>query len=117
MRRALIAAALLTILPACRLFMPERAARIDSCVARVPVLRAQPTRPYRVIKVVEGDTEGDVIERACSEGAEAVIILGPGVEYSTRGGVVPIGNAAVVTTRTTSREIPRGAAIQWVREQ
>ncbi len=68
-----VALAVLALCAGCRIFRAEEWERRDRCAATLPVLRQEPERPYRVIKIVEGKNDNDLAWKACAERAHAVI--------------------------------------------
>jgi hypothetical protein len=77
----------LVLLTSCRTVFPEwyedrprkvetpqqEQADFDRCLASMPVLRGEPSRPYHVLRTMEGQRESDLAWRACIEKADAVI--------------------------------------------
>lgn len=120
--RVLVAGALLAFgaLPTgCRITRAEEWQRRDNCAERLPVLRAEPTQPYRVIKVVEGEGETDLAWQACAEGAQALISLGAVTTTSTHhaGTATVLPNGQVVyggRDRVSEDTRMRGYAIRYI---
>lgn len=106
----------------CRIFRSDEWSRRDRCAARLPVLREEPARPYRIVKIVEGESETDLAWQACAEGAQAVLALGLTTETTVRHGgavnVLPGGTTAVYGGRSRIEETTRlrGYAITYVPE-
>lgn len=70
----------LALVSGCSVLFPERAAarrreerRLEHCKRTLPILRAEPSEPYRVIRIVEAYSEEDLAWYACVEKADAVI--------------------------------------------
>ena len=51
----------------------EEQASFDRCLQSMPVLRGEPSRPYHVLRLIEGGHESDLAWRGCIEKADAVI--------------------------------------------
>jgi hypothetical protein len=59
-------------------------AQFDSCLKNIPVLKVETSRPYHVLRSMEGERESDLAWRACIEKADAVI------EDSPAAGATPM---------------------------
>ena len=75
-RGAALLALAVVLSPGCRVFRAEEWERRDQCARSLPVLRAEPKRPYRVLGVVDADTEEDLAWQACREGGDAILTAG-----------------------------------------
>ena len=87
----------------------------------MPLLREEPSRPYRVVKVVSKDGDDNLIKEACEDPkVDAVISLGFTSEVSTRGVAVavPLGSTGIVAGRSRSSEetLVRGILIRYTDE-
>jgi hypothetical protein len=68
--------ALLALFASCALIDParrQRADQLETCKMVLPVLRAEPAWPYRVVQLVSAYNETDLAWYACAENADAVI--------------------------------------------
>ena len=51
----------------------EEQANFNRCLESMPVLKGEPSRPYHVLRLIEGGRESDLAWRGCIEKADAVI--------------------------------------------
>jgi hypothetical protein len=104
-------------LSGCRVFRADEWARRDRCAKTLPLLREEPARPYRVIRIVESDNEDDLVWQACAEHAEGLIELAPRTELTTHGRAIgtAAGGVAVAAGSSTTRQglFFRGFAIRY----
>jgi hypothetical protein len=70
------------------IFNTEGYQRHRACVASIPVLREIPDQPYRTLKVFRSKSDAELVERACLEGADAVLILSLDDESRQRGAAI-----------------------------
>ena len=94
-----LALVLLLSISACRLFQPEKYAKRDACMERLPILDEKPVRPYRVVRTINGRSDEKLRERACAVEADAIIRAGVGMAFSAWSG--------------SSGSLMQGLAIQW----
>lgn len=80
MVRVLAIVLVVMLLPACRFLSPEMYRNIDACVESLPIMREgeKPPQPYRVIRLVSGKNDHQLIVKACRARADAVINVGRG---------------------------------------
>lgn len=98
----------------CAILDPEWAAERKRCVEVLPILRAEPTGPYRVVRVIEGSDENEVSWYACEAKADAVIMtFTEKVETTTTVG----GGTYFATGQTTTKRTGEfvGRAIKYTR--
>ena len=83
--------------------------RLDRCKLSLPVLRSEPSRPYRVIQVLEDYSETDLVWYACLEQADALIstFVQEDVTKTTLGG------GLYLRSRTASEAKLIGRAIKY----
>ena len=59
----------------------EESHRRERCQASIQVLHGEPNRPYRIIKVVDNDSDAELIREACeSPNVDAIIVSLAGAE-------------------------------------
>ncbi len=85
-------------LSGCRVLTPWRWDELEKCDRAMKIFREEPTRPYRVIKMIVAEDEEAIVSEACDAGVDAVIANGT---VFTRGGIL-------------AKEEVRGAAIRFV---
>jgi hypothetical protein len=84
----------------CRVLRNGEWARRDKCAATIPFLRAEPDRPYRVVKVLEEESDDKLAWEACAEHADALLALGLSGGTTTRG--VGVGGKVAIFKGSTS---------------
>ena len=98
----------------CRILRSEEYERRDRCAQSMPLLREEPSRPYRVVKVVSKDGEDDLIKEACEDiNVDAVISMGFTSDVVTKG--IAVGRAGIAAGRSRSSEetLVRGILIRY----
>ena len=98
----------------CRTFRSEEWARRDRCALSMSLLREEPSRPYRVVKVVSKDGDDDLIKEACEDPhVDAVIAMGFSSEVVTKGIAIPIGRIGIGKSRSSEETLVRGLLIRY----
>ena len=98
----------------CAILDPEWAAERKRCVEALPILRAEPSAQYRVIRVIEGSDEDEVAWYACEAKADAVIMtFTENEETTTTVGGGPYFATGRTKTKHTAAFV--GRAIKFVR--
>ena len=116
LRLGVLAAVLVASGAGCRTFRSEEWARRDRCARSMPLLREEPSRPYRVVKVVSEDGDDDLIKEACEDpNVDAVIAMGFTSDVVTKGVAVPLGRTGIFAGRRRSSEetLVRGILIRY----
>lgn len=105
---------LLLSLSGCAILDPKWAADRNRCVEALPILRAEPTAPYRVVRVIEGSDENEVSWYACEAKADAVIMTFTETEETT---TTVGGGPHFASGRTRTKRTPGfvGRAIKYTR--
>lgn len=98
--------------PACRVIRHGEWSRRDICAQTLPLLRTEPTRPYRVVKVLEADNDDEMVWEACAEHADAVVALGLSGGTTTQGVAVG-GKIGFFSGKTSPSDKVSGVAIRY----
>jgi hypothetical protein len=101
--KTLLLACLILLSAGCAIFGPQvsHEERVK-CIQTLPVYRAEPKRPYSVVKIVTGENDFALKYEACWGGLEAADALVM-MENATEMRVVDDGNIFVTpTTRATA---------------
>lgn len=119
--RWMMAAATTAVLLAsgCRVFRAEEWRRRDLCAHRLPVLREEPARPYRVIKILQAKSDDDLAWQACAARADAVVSeIASETTTKVRGGTTAVGRSVIGGGKATSKNhtFLRGYAIRYTRQ-
>lgn len=84
-------------LVSCRVFRAAEWSRRDRCAERLPVLRTEPARPYRVLKIIKAGDDDRLAWLACAEGGDAVISTmseSAHTESSARAGFLRVSSSS-----------------------
>lgn len=104
---------------ACRIFMPWRYERLEACAATLPLIREDPQGEYRILGIVQGNNDEELVWEACQLGADAVYSGGIALSTTTTAGetATVIGDTTIKTGHVTTKErvFVRGVAVKFVR--
>lgn len=108
-------AATLTQVACAHILHPGRQARREECRRTLPVLDGLPPgREYRVLKIVESDSDTELLEKACDEEPDALVRMGLTEETKSRGIAVGHGLIAASSGSSKGEMFLRGMAIRFV---
>lgn len=95
----------------CRIFLADEWDRRDRCAEHLPIYRAEPGKPYRIVEMLEDSSDLDMAWRACAVGAQALLAYGRSGDTATGFGANAFGNTVTGSVKTSRSKKLEGAAI------
>ena len=96
--KTLLLACLVMLLAGCAIFGPQVSFEEKvKCIRTLPIYRAEPNKPYTVVKIVTGENDNALKYEACREGlgaADGLLMM----ENATQMRVVDTGNIFITPT-------------------